>query len=148
MSDLDARYKQAQTYYRKALQSAGDNATILNNLGYSLIMTHDYRQAEKELKKAVSIDPQMFRARNNYAIALAWQKRYQDAVESLADVVPYEVAYNNVGYIAYLNKDFESAKYFLKKAISTSPTYYAEAAANLEKVIQAMETLKRKGSLP
>lgn len=147
LADLDSRYALAQTYYRKALALNDDNVRILNNLGYSLIMSREYAEAEAVLQRAVALQADFFRARNNYAIAIAWQKRYEEAVEVLAVDSPYEVAYNNVGYIAYLNNDLDSARFYLKKAITASPTYYPEAARNLEKVEKAMDAIKREGSL-
>lgn len=148
MADLDADYELAQSHYRKALALKKDHAQLLNNLGYSLIMSHDYPDAEKVLEQAHALEPAFFRATNNYAIAIAWQKRYPEAVEVLAGTVPHEVAYNNVGYIAYLAGDLDSARFYLKKAISASPSYYPEAAANLDKVEKALVKQKRQGSLP
>ncbi|MCW9089631.1 MAG: tetratricopeptide repeat protein [Gammaproteobacteria bacterium] len=148
LSDLESRYPQAQSYYRKALELNDGNAMILNNLGYSLVMDQKYSEAENVLRQAFARSSGYFRARNNYSIALAWQKKYQEAIDVLVDAVPHEVAYNNVGYIAYLNRDLDSAQFYLKKAISASSSYYPEAARTLEKVEQAMKAAKSQRSLP
>ena len=90
----------------------------------------------------MNYEPGFFRIRNNLAISLAWQSRYDEAISILIKVLNHEVAYNNVGYIALLNKQYPVAEKFFKKALYISPSYYVRAAHNLEKV----ENLMRLGN--
>lgn len=143
IEDLHGNYSAAGDYYRRALVSEPNNVVVINNLGYSLIMAGEYAAAERELKRGIVISPDFFRLRNNLAIAHAWQGEYQEAVDVLTVVLPHEVAYNNIGYIAMLSGDYENARFYLKKAISTSPRYYVQAVRNLEKLEQAMTERKQ-----
>jgi Flp pilus assembly protein TadD len=114
------------------------NATVLNNLGYSLMMSKQYPAAEKVFREGLNYEPGFFRIRNNLAISLAWQSRFEEAIDILVKVVKYEVAYNNIGYIAMLNNQYLVAKNYFKKAMFISPSYYVRAARNLEKVENLM----------
>lgn len=138
IEDLLANYSAAGEYYQRALEVEPDNAFIINNYGYSLIMAGEYAAAERELKRGIYIAPGFFRLRNNLAIAHAWQGEYSEAIDVLVVVLPHEVAYNNIGYIAMLSGDYENARFYLKKAISASPRYYVQAVRNLEKLEEAI----------
>ena len=138
IADLQGDHKTAQQHYYKALSMDKTNATVLNNFGYSLMMLHQYPAAEEVFREGLNYEPGFFRIRNNLAISLAWQSRYDVAVRVLAQVTKKEVAYNNVGYIAMLNKQYDIAENYFKKAISLSPSHYVRAVRNLEK----LESLK------
>lgn len=144
ISDLEGSHEDAQQYFKKVLSADKTNVTVLNNLGYSLMMSHQYSAAEDVFRKGLNYAPGFFRIRNNLAISLAWQSRFDTAIKVLIQVVKKEVAYNNIGYIAMLNKQYSVAEDYFKKAITLSPNYYVRAARNLEKV----ETLMRLGDDP
>jgi len=125
-------YKKSAEFYNSALELQPDNVTVLNNYGYSLIMSHKYAEAEAVLRKASYVEQDDIRSVNNLAIAIAWQKRYDEAVKMASSQIKPYVAYNNIGYIAYLNKDYDIASSYYKKAIILSPKYYKKAEKNLE----------------
>jgi Flp pilus assembly protein TadD len=146
LADLESNYTLSFDYYQRALDLEPKNVLVMNNLGYSLIMSHEYAKAEEILAKGLAIEPGYFRIRNNLAIALSWQKKYQDALDVLVAKLPYDVAYNNIGYIAMLNEDYGNARYYFKKAISANTRFYVEAARNLERVEKKLEAMRRVGS--
>lgn len=143
IADLEGHQETAQQYFNKAIEIDKTNAIVLNNLGYSLMMSKQYEQAEKVFREGLNYEPGFFRIRNNLAISLAWQSRYDEAISTLTKVVKHEVAYNNVGYIAMLNKQYKVAEDYFKKALFVSPSYYVRAARNLEK----LESIKKKEAL-
>jgi len=142
IADLEGTHKTAQKHFRKALSIYKTNAMTLNNLGYSLLMSKKYKAAEKIFRQGLSYEPGFFRIRNNLAISLAWQKRYEEAISILVKVVKHEIAYNNIGYIAMLNKQYAVAKSYFKKAIALSPNYYVRAVLNLQKLEDLMRLKK------
>jgi tetratricopeptide (TPR) repeat protein len=109
-----------------------------------IIRPHQYPAAEKVFLEGLNYAPGFFRIRNNLAISLAWQSRYDEAISVLVKVVKHEIAYNNIGYIAMLNKQYSVVENYFKKALFISPSYYVRAARNLEK----LENLKRLGNDP
>lgn len=143
--DMRGEYEEAESKYKEALNSDATNTEVLNNLGYSYIMAHRYQEAEKVLRKAIQYDPDSIRIRNNLAISLAWQSHYYEALDVLTERFSKAIAYNNIGYIAMLNKDYEEAIAFFENAISVSPKYYVRAARNLEKARKLLAKQKRGG---
>ena len=139
IADMQGDYERARAAYRKALASGGDNEAVANNLGYSMIMSGDLRDAAHWLGRALEDYPGSLRLRNNLALALARNRRYQGAMSELRVVMPEHEALNNVGYIAMLNGDYEIAVDLLRKATEVSPRYYPRAEANLLRAVQARD---------
>jgi len=134
LADIENNFSRSVACYQKGLQVLPNNPMILNNLGYSLIMAHRYHEAEKILRSAISHTP-MFnnRLKNNLALALAWQGDYQNAMKIISGIYSEAIAYNNIGYIALLNKDYETAVEYFELSMIKSPSYYERAAENLAK---------------
>lgn len=132
IADLDAEYDVSTSYYQRAIVAEPGNAMLYNNLGYSQIMGHSYAEAEATLNEALLYAPGDQRIVNNLAMAIAWQKRYEDAVDRLDVVMDAAASYNNVGYVAYLNSDYAIAEEYFRKAMSLRPSFYKRAATNLE----------------
>ncbi len=134
IADIEGRYEDAETFYIKALALSPKDVSILNNYGYSQLMARHYSKAEDLLIKALAMDPQNAeRIRNNLSLTQAWQKKYEEAILTLSPSMDDPVAYNNVGYIALLNKDYGNAIQLFEKAMSLSPRYYQRAAVNLQR---------------
>jgi serine/threonine protein kinase len=53
----DSRYQEALDYFRRAVQLAPDNYQIRRNYGATLLTLRRYDEAERELNRAVEIDP-------------------------------------------------------------------------------------------
>ncbi|MCW8917644.1 MAG: tetratricopeptide repeat protein [Gammaproteobacteria bacterium] len=134
VADVFGDYSAAVAYYKRALLLEPRSATLLNNLGYSMMMAHQYVDAEATLREALVSAPGDLRAVNNLSLSIAWQGRYADAIEQLTGVMDAAAANNNIGYVAYLRADYLQAKEFFKKAIRLRPVYYVKAAKNLEMV--------------
>lgn len=142
IADLDGDYARSAGYYQKAIALASEKAMLHNNLGYSQIMGHNYAQAEASLRNALLLEPGNPRAVNNLSISIAWQKRYNEAVEQLKSVMDEPSSYNNVGYVAYLNGDYTLAEEFFRKAMRLRPSYYKRAASNLELVLRKVQNIE------
>jgi Flp pilus assembly protein TadD len=140
--DLQDRKKEAEAYYRRALAILPDNPRLSNNLGYSLMMAGRYVEAEKVLRGALQIEPDSAHLKNNLAICIVRQKRYQDAIDVLLDRRAPEKAYNNIGYLAMLQGDYDTAIGLFEKALEVSPRYYARAAQNLHTARQRLDALR------
>lgn len=134
LADIENDFTRSVECYQNGLQVLPNNPIILNNLGYSLIMAHRYHEAEKVLRSAISHTP-MFnnRLKNNLALALAWQGDYQNALLIISGIYSEAIAYNNIGYIALLNKDYETAIEYFELSMIKSPSYYERASENLAK---------------
>lgn len=132
--DMQGEYKQALTYFNKARTIQPNNPDILNNIGYSLYMEQAFLEAQRFFLKALKIDHKFEKAIYNYALTLARQKKYADALSTFTKVIDLPEANNNIGYIAMNNGDLKMARYYLRQAINLSPHYYLKAQQNLDEL--------------
>ena len=74
----------ARASYERAIDSAPADAQALNNLGYSLYLSGNYRAAVEKLKRAAKMAPADERILNNLALAQARLGKYTDAYKNFA----------------------------------------------------------------
>lgn len=129
IADVRAEHEVALAAFNAALAIKPDEASVLNNRGYSNYMAGRYRQAEQDLLAAAALGAD--KAWLNLGLVRARQGRYLEAVQMMAKTVDLEVAYNDVGYIAMREGDLDVAERYFQKAIRTAPRYFAAAQQNL-----------------
>jgi Flp pilus assembly protein TadD len=97
--DQMGRHDDAQRYYATALRIKPDEPSVLSNLGLSYALSKDLVRAESTLRRASvqsRVDP---RVRQNLALVVGLQGRFQEA-ESIAQAdLPNETAAANVAYL-------------------------------------------------
>ncbi|MGE0034529.1 MAG: tetratricopeptide repeat protein [Xanthobacteraceae bacterium] len=97
--DQMGRHEEAQRYYATALRIRPDEPSVLSNLGLSYALSKDLVRAESTLRRASvqsKVDP---RVRQNLALVVGLQGRFQEA-ESIAQAdLPTETAAANVAYL-------------------------------------------------
>lgn len=97
--DQLGRHDEAQRYYATALRIAPNEPSVLSNLGLSYALSKDLVRAESTLRRASTqsrVDP---RVRQNLALVVGLQGRFQEA-ESIAQAdLPTEAAAANVAYL-------------------------------------------------
>lgn len=132
IADKKADYAAAETHYQAALTSAPNTPAVLNNWGMSHLLQRRYDDAIAKLAEArqVSADPTIA---TNLRLAYAMKGDY---VMALAGAGAREMpdVLNTVGYGAMMSGDFEAAEAYLTRAMTLSPSYNEQAAANLRKL--------------
>jgi len=116
-----------------------DNGEILNNLGMSYLFLHEYEFAIVFFRKAIRkgcTPPKTF---NNLGIALVKCEKYGEAFEAFRSAGDEAQAYNNMGYVLYLEGELKKAVECFETAIRIHPTYYQVAAGNLKRARTAMQ---------
>ncbi len=97
--DQMGRHDEAQRYYATALRIKPDEPSVLSNLGLSYALSKDLVRAESTLRRASvqsRVDP---RVRQNLALVVGLQGRFQEA-ESIAQAdLSTETAAANVAYL-------------------------------------------------
>lgn len=129
--DGSKNWVEAESAYAKALAVQPESPIVANNIGMSLMMQHRYPEAVQAFERALAADPTMEMTRTNLRIALAWQGQYDEALVG-AQAARRADALNNVGYVAMLRGDSQTAQKYFSQALELSPTYHERAARNLE----------------
>lgn len=96
--DQSGRNQEARQYYQQALTIAPQEASLYANLGLSYAMTNDLADAETQLRRAVRMPGATSKIRQNLALVVGLQGRFDDAralfaAELAADQVEANMAY-------------------------------------------------------
>ncbi len=95
VADQLGDHAQAQNYYEAALKIAPDQPEVLSNLGLSYALSKHLPQAETTLEKAVAQPNADMRVRQNLALVLALQGKFNEAQTIAArDLSPVDAATN------------------------------------------------------
>ncbi|MFZ1815561.1 MAG: tetratricopeptide repeat protein [Rhizobiaceae bacterium] len=89
----------AREKYRQALDMAPREPSILSNLGMSYLLTNDLPSAETYLRKANSMQGADSRVRQNLALVIGLQGRFDEAEKVASAELPAEDAEANIAYL-------------------------------------------------
>ena len=94
--DQLGRHQEAQRYYASALKIAPDEPTILSNLGLSYALAKDPKKGEETLRRAMTGKTTDPRVRQNLALVVGLQGRFNEAEEIARSDLPPDEAASNV----------------------------------------------------
>jgi len=92
----------ARAAYTQALLIAPNEPALEGNLGLSYAMTNDLTQAEQHLRKAVSMPGATSKIRQNLALVIGLEGRFDEARTMLAAELPPDQVESNMAYIKAL----------------------------------------------
>ena len=98
LDQLD-RSTEARVMYRKALDIVPNEPSVLSNLGMSYLLTGDLRASETYLRKAIAQPAADSRVRQNLALVVGLQGRFQEAETIARGELPREEAEDNIAYL-------------------------------------------------
>jgi Flp pilus assembly protein TadD len=90
---------QARRLYRKALELKPNEPSVLSNLGMSYLLEGDLRTAETYLRSAAAQPNADSRVRQNLALAVGLQGRFDEAEKIASQELPPDQAQANVAYL-------------------------------------------------
>ena len=90
---------EARRLYGDALKLAPDEPTILNNIGLSYVFTNELAKAETTLRRAVANPKADSRVRQNLALVVGLQGRFEEADRIVSAELSHEEAQANVAYL-------------------------------------------------
>lgn len=97
-------YAEAIPFYERALSLAKDQPSVLNNLALAQAMNGDASKAEELLRTAVARDSSDRRTRQNLALVLGLQGKYDEATKTASSVVAPTVAAENTALLRQIVK--------------------------------------------
>lgn len=119
-------YDRALGAYQQALQQCPDDSWTLSNMGFIYFLKQDIGRAEDVYRSATEIDPEFIDARRNLGVALALQKRFQEAIDEWLIGLDHDA--DNAVLMFYIGTAFndlgktELANNWLEKAYTLDPT--------------------------
>jgi Flp pilus assembly protein TadD len=131
VADQLGDHEQAQSYYEAALKIAPDQPQVLSNLGLSYALSKHLPKAETTLQQAAAQPNADMRVRQNLALVLALQGKFNEA-ETIArrDLSPVDAA-TNVASIRQMISQSNTWAQIQKYDASPQPVTKSKAAANV-----------------
>src|SRR5882762_3912964 len=108
-------HEEAQHYYASALKIIPDEPSVLSNLGLSYALSKDLKRAEETLRRASAKGSADKRVRQNLALVVGLQGRFQEAETIARAELPSGEAAANVAYLRQMLAQKGNAN--LKKTI-------------------------------
>lgn len=100
--DQMGRNEEARQLYVQAQVTAPNEASLEANLGLSYAMTNDLTQAETHLRRAVAMPTATSQIRQNLALIVGLQGRFDEARRIYSQELPADQVENNMAYIRAL----------------------------------------------
>jgi Flp pilus assembly protein TadD len=97
--DKLGRHDDARRYYASALRIMPDEPSVLSNLGMSYVLTKDLAKAEEVLRRAYVSARADSRIRQNLALVVGLQGRFDEAESIVKADLPADEAEANVAYL-------------------------------------------------
>jgi Flp pilus assembly protein TadD len=121
----------ARKLHARAAASAPDDPSILSNYGMSYVLTSELPQAEILLRKAIAIPGADGRVRQNLALVVGLQGRFDEAQQIAGADLPPDQAAANIGYLRKMLAQQNTWQTLQTggKPASTAPTATSAAAA-------------------
>ena len=123
----------ARRHINNAIAIDDRNADIYTILALTFQREGDLELAEENFRRAIRLDRDNSRARNNYAVLLFSVERYRDAYDQLERVVNdsgYEnraIAFENLGRSALRIDRLQDAEYAFERAMQINSNLYISA---------------------
>ena len=108
--DQLGRHSEAQRYYASALKITPDEPSVLSNLGLSYALAKDLPKAESTLRRASESAKANPRVRQNLALVVGLQGRFEEAEGIARADLPPEEASSNVAYLKQMLSEAKSGK--------------------------------------
>ena len=130
--DRKREFARSNRYYALALAEAPEDARLLSNYGWSLMLQGRWAEAIAPLERALALEPRFALAARNLELARASLEArlpQRKAGESTAD---YAARLNDAGVAAMAQGQRARARAAFTQALEISDQWYERAAMNLE----------------
>ncbi len=139
--DRRGLHDRAKDSYERSIKINDDDPQALNNIGYSLYLSGNYRAAIERLKRAAKLAPGDERILNNLALAQSRLGKYDDAFKSFARAGgELNGRMNTAALLERAGRDEEALKHY-EAARRLEPS----SASLLRRLVEMYERTGRRG---
>lgn len=128
---------------RRALELDRHQLASTVSLAQAYTELKDYKQAIACLKQGLAQDPKNEKLNYQLGMALAGEKRYDEALEAFMKAGDEAQAYNNIGVHYFVAGQYEDAAKCFQRAIELRPTFYDEAKSNLQRALEKLQQTRQ-----
>jgi Flp pilus assembly protein TadD len=139
----EGRYKEAVEFYERARALAPDHPSVLNNLALAYTMSGEPARAEGLLRTAAAAEGANAKVRQNLALVLGLQGKYDEATKVASTDLAQESARANADLLRKIVK--AEPKAMPAETVETSPTEVVEAPAGEPAIKPALAETEHAG---
>ena len=129
--DQAGNHAEARRLLNRAWEVQPRSHVPLNNLGSSYLVTGELSAAVSALERAQQLEPRDAAVMNNLGLALARLGREEEALVKFRAAGSEQASFNNMGYAAFLNRDYERALAWYERALLASGPLLPEIRRNV-----------------
>jgi len=100
--DQIGNHAKARSLYKQALLIAPSDPSLLNNLGLSYLLSNELPDAEYTLRRAAALPGADSRVRQNLALVLGIQGKYDEAIQVAQAEIDPQQAKANIDYLRHM----------------------------------------------
>ncbi|NJL08428.1 MAG: tetratricopeptide repeat protein [Methylacidiphilales bacterium] len=145
--DQMGRNAEARQYYQQALAISPEEPSVLSNLGLSYVLSKELTQAESVLRRAAAQPRADGRVRQNLALVIGLQGRFEEAEQVVAKDLPPAEAQANVAYLREMLSQPNSWKQIGNSA-APSPNPAARRAPSRQSTTRLAAELRGTDDVP
>lgn len=119
------RHKEAVEILTRATIVKPGNAVLHNNLGFEYAFLRDWPKAEREIRRAIKLNPDFARAHVNLGMVLARNGQFDEAFASFNQALPESDAYYNLGLMFRAQQRYEDAAWAFHRAVDRDMQFTA-----------------------
>lgn len=119
-------------------------------MGQAFFQMKRYDEAEKNFRKAIELDPELWQVHNSLGIIYDYKKRYDKAIHEYNTAISLKpdegFLYNNLGVSHSLAAEYEKAINAFNKALETNYNNLGMALSKLGRYQEALEAFRKGGN--
>jgi tetratricopeptide (TPR) repeat protein len=121
-------YLDAVDFYRAALKGAPGKASVYNKIGICQLQVQNFKEAKKNLERAIRSDRKHADAYNNLGVVYYETRNYNAAIRQYEKAISLEEGsasfYSNLGAAYFGKKQFDKAIQNYSKAVQLDPDIF------------------------
>ncbi|MFH1108949.1 MAG: tetratricopeptide repeat protein [Planctomycetota bacterium] len=132
------QHLEAAETLQRAVAQRPENAVLRNDLGFEWMLAQQWDDAERELRKAVELQPDLATAHINLGMVLAKSGRFGESLSAFQTVLPEADAYYNLGLMFRGQQMYPEAANAFRQVLTINPQFTA-AKTQLDQITQRTE---------